>query len=205
MAESSCGLALIEGVMLNLTQRRILAAAGALMVWMLLFPPFVDNGGLFGRVQFAFLLTPPTPINPIAVPPAVDADTLLLQITAIACSALAAALALDDRSTRAAMRYWKVGAFFQVLVAVVSLALSVASPDRGWTGAPLLFCLLPVHLPGGYFLFWLRVAALALLSLLAVTLAGRGSKRAVPINLVAAVTGAAFGLVVVSAVMAALR
>ena len=191
--------------MLNATQRAILVTGGVVAALMALFPPFFDTGGLFGGVQFAFVLRPPAPNYQIDFRPAVAGETLLLQLSAAACFTLAAMLAHDDCRNRRAFWAFHLTALVAAVFAAGFVAFSAVIPGRGWTGAPFLWCLIPVQFPGGYFLFWLRLAALALIAVLAALIASHRSASTVQNGIVVAVTAATLALVCLAAAKAALR
>jgi hypothetical protein len=191
--------------MLNGRQRAILAAAAVVAGLMLLFPPFFDTGGLVGGLRFGFVLLPPRPNYALDVRPQIAVEPLLFQLGTVACLALAAAIASDSRSRRLQRSAARTGGFLAALFTAGMLGFSATSPDRGWMAAPFLLCLIPVQYPGGYFLFWLRLASLALVTLLAVTLAGRRSPGAVLDRVAPAASAALFMLLVVAYARAASR
>jgi hypothetical protein len=171
---------------------------------MVLFPPFFDTGGIFGGVQIAFALRPPPPNAALDIRPAPAVETLLLQLCAIACFGLAALLAFDSRFKRLQLRLLTFGAFVALALASATISFSRVNTGRGWTDVPLIFCLIPLQYPGGYYLFWLRVATVAFLTFAAVRLAGRRA-GAIPDRAVLAVGAAALMVVAISTVRAALR
>src|SRR5436305_166932 len=107
-----------EREMLNWRQRIVLWAGGIAAGLMLLFPPFFDTGGLYGGVQFAFVLRPPAPDFAIDFRPAIAVETLLLQLGTVACFALAAAVACDSRANRASTSVFRTGAFLALIVGI---------------------------------------------------------------------------------------
>jgi len=191
--------------MLNATQRTILLTGAVVAGLMVLFPPYFDAGGLFGGVQFAFILRPPASDYAIDLRPELAAQTLFLQISAVACFTLAAVLSSSRRRSRASYWAFHLTTFVAVVFTASFIAFSAAIPGRGWTGAPFLFCLIPVQFPGGYFLFWLRLAAFALLSLLAGLIASHRTASSTQNAIVVAVMGATLGLIFLGIANAALR
>lgn len=130
-----------------------------------LFPPFFDKGGLFGGVRFAFVLAPPPANAALDIRPALDVGTLALQVVAVACFTVAAALAADPKFSRPARAAFHTAVALTVAFVIGFLAFSFIETGRGWTDGPFLVCLIPVQFPGGYFLFFLRLAVIAFLSL----------------------------------------
>ena len=193
------------GVGVNSTQRAILWAGAIAAGLMALFPPYFDTGGLYGGVQFAFVLRPPAADYSIDLRPALAVETLLLQLSAVVCFTLAAILAYDGRKKRSTLLALQLPAFAAVVFGATFLAFSVAVSGRGWTEAPFLLCLIPVQYPGGYFLFWLRIAALGLIALLGTLIAGHRSADAARNGVIFAVAAAALGIVGLAAAKAALR
>ena len=191
--------------MLNATQRAIVISGVIVAGLMALFPPYFDMGGLFGGVQFAFVLRPPEPDYAIDLRPAVAWETLLLQWSATACFTLAAVIATGKRGSRAPLWAVNTAAFVATVYAGTFMAYSAAIPGRGWTAAPFLICLIPIQFPGGYFLFWLRLASLALITLLSAYAASHRSASLAWNSLVMAVSATAFGLICLAAAKAALR
>ena len=174
--------------MLNATQRAILFTGAVVAGLMVLFPPYFDAGGLFGGVQFAFILRPPASDYSIDLRPELATQTLFLQLSVVACFTVAAALASARRRSRASYWAFHLTSFVAVVFTASFIAFSAAVPGRGWTGAPFLFCLIPVQFPGGYFLFWLRLASLALLSLLAGLIASHRTASTTQNGIVASTT-----------------
>jgi hypothetical protein len=178
--------------MLNDKQQKVLLAGAGLAALMMLFPPFIDTGGLFGGVRFAFVWLPPAWNPAIDFRPQIASQTLLLQLSAVACFTLSAILAYDEGARRLRRVIFRAGAFTATLFMTAMLAFSITEQGRGWTAPPFLLCLIPLQYPGGYFLFWLRLAFIALVTLLPVSLANRRSRSAVPGGLVFVVGGVAF-------------
>jgi len=172
---------------------------------MLLFPPYFDTGGLFGGVRFAFVLLPPTPISAIDFRPAVPVETLLLQISVIACFVLGGIRASDPSAGASSKNILAFGAFCGLLLATSSVAFTVAGGGRGWTPLPFLFCMIPINLPGGYFLFWHRLAIIALLTFAIILVAARRSQSGIPVGLVITTVSAVSALVGVATIHAAMR
>lgn len=191
--------------MLNSTQWTVLKAGAAAVCLLILFPPFFDIGGLFGGVKFAFVLAPPPQQLDLDIRPAIAFETLILEVTAVVSFTLAAALAYDRYAPPAARSTFRGGVFITALFAAMFLAFSASQPDRGLTALPFLFCLIPVQYPGGYFLFWLRLAALVFVTLVSVLASCRQTSGAAARRQVAVGAIAAFVILSVIIIRTALR
>ena len=162
-------------------------------------------GGLFGGARIAFVGLPPAPVPAIDYRPAIASESLVLQLCAVACFAAAAVLAYEPGAGRAVRRIFPAGVFAGSLYCAGMAAFSIGSPGRGWTTLPFLYCVIPVQLPGGYFLFWLRLAGLGAGLLAAVCLA-RGKPRGYgPAEAAIGIATGSLALVLASVIRAALR
>ncbi|HLJ56708.1 MAG TPA: hypothetical protein VKT77_16840 [Chthonomonadaceae bacterium] len=191
--------------MRNRKSLAILTVGAIAAIAMLLFPPFFDVGGLFGGVRLGFLLRPPAPNPALDVRPALAVETLLLQLVAVAGFSLAGALAHETGAPRS--RQWILRGAVAIAVVFTALVVefSATAENRGFTSAPFLLCMIPVQFPGGYFLFWLRLAALAMIALAGTLFAGYRSDNLVRNSILTAVLAGGFGVVGLAAARAAIR
>ena len=166
------------GPTLNARQLAFLRVSICIVALMILFPPYVNRGGLFGGVQFAFILRPPAADYRIDYRPAIAAESLQLQLSAVVSLTAAAICAHDAKAGSRRRSIFALSIFSAAVFATSSAVFSAVQPGRGWTEAPFLLCMIPLQFPGGYFLFWLRMAVFACMALFAVIAADRRSKPA---------------------------